>query len=145
MEILRYLFDIKFWNVQHFFRTRKNSSRMRAALLPTIHALVATRCQHWWVGWVLKWTSLNRSPVMATRCHWQGNQDQGSFNGDQRWGKGRAEDSYIWCQLRGGAKEDRCSEIQSIMGDGHVGTALDRLIDRQTHMKILPSRNSIGG
>ena len=35
----------------------------------TIRALVTTtRCQ--WRGWVLRWTSLNRSTVMTNRCHY---------------------------------------------------------------------------
>ena len=37
---------------------------MGTARLPTIHASVATRCQHWG-GRVLKWTSLNKSHL----CH----------------------------------------------------------------------------
>ena len=51
-------------------KTRKHSSRMRTALLQTICASVAkTRCCSWGVGGLcLKWTSLNRSPVLATRC-----------------------------------------------------------------------------
>ena len=36
--------------------------------LPTVCALVAIRCQHW--DPVLKWTSLNRSQVLATLGHW---------------------------------------------------------------------------
>ena len=47
--------------------TRKHSSRMRTTRMTTVCAS-GTRCQYWW-GWALKWTSLNRSPVMAIRCH----------------------------------------------------------------------------
>ena len=51
--------------------SRKYSSRMHTTHLPTIGAFVATRCQYWWRQGdvVLKWPHLNRSPVMATRCH----------------------------------------------------------------------------
>ena len=51
---------------RHFhIRTRKNSSTMRNALLETIYASVdaTRRCS---LGEVLKRTSLNRSPVIAT-------------------------------------------------------------------------------
>ena len=55
------------------FRTRKHSNRMRMARLPTVGDSVATWCQY--PGALcneVQW-SLNRSPVIATRCHkWRG-------------------------------------------------------------------------
>ena len=37
------------------------------------------------------------------------------------------------------------SEIQCIMGNGHMGSALDRMTDGQTRLKTLPSRNFVDG
>ena len=41
---------------------------MHTTRSPIIHTSVAIRWQQWGRG-VLKWTSLNRSPVLATRCY----------------------------------------------------------------------------
>ena len=54
------------------YYTRKHSSRMRTSHLEAVHAsvlVVTTKC-HSWGG--TTWTSLNRSPVITTRCHYQG-------------------------------------------------------------------------
>ena len=50
--------------------TRKHSSRMGTAHLSTI-CVSTTRRQYQWGLGVLKSTILNKSPVMATRCHQQ--------------------------------------------------------------------------
>ena len=51
--------------------TRKHSSRMHTACLETVRASVsvATTNIAWGVGGILKWTSLNKSPVITIRCH----------------------------------------------------------------------------
>ena len=37
------------------------------------------------------------------------------------------------------------SQVQGIMGNGPMGTHVDRQNDRHTRLKILPFRNSVGG
>ena len=49
--------------------TRKHSSRMYTVRLSTICTSVATRCQYHGERGFLKWTSLNMSQGMVTRCH----------------------------------------------------------------------------
>ena len=120
---------------------------MRTARLLTVCALVATtRCQHQG-GEVLRWTSLNRTPVMTTRCHKQGSRrcPMSDVQGEQGWG------SQVWCprencgwgwedpmsNIQGGRVGEGalCSEIKCIMGNGHMGTpptTLSFWTDRQT-------------
>ena len=126
------------------WKTRKHSSRMRTALLQTICALVAkTRCCSWGVGGLcLKWTSLNRSPVLATRC--------------QSGGRGctvssKASWIMVTCAPPSGAAhcvtEWQTDTTEKI--NGHMCTPLGvhmcYRMDRQTRLKRLPSGNSVGG
>ena len=95
---------------------------------------------------ILKWRSLNRCPVMATKSPKQEHQwphgagDRGvsclMFRG---MGLG---DSHMWC-LSGGVLY---SGFQCIMGNSHMGmpTPPDQN-DRQTPVKTLPSHNFVGG
>ena len=84
-------------------KTRKQSSKMHAACLPTVGALVAIRCQYQWKGLYseVQWTSLDRSPVMATSRRWPG---PGSGGGPhipclegRDWGQGGALYSAVQC------------------------------------------------
>ena len=52
-----------------------------------------------------------------------------------------------WASGRGLGWEGVYSEVQYIMGNGHIKWTppVDRLTDRQTHMKILPSATSLVG
>ena len=47
---------------------------------------------------------------------------------------------FMGCRLGAGVLY---SEVQGIMGNGHMGTPLGT--DRHTHLKELPSHNSVGG
>ena len=118
---------------------------MLIACLPTVHAsvchqmsvLVMEMCS-------LKWTSLNRFPVMATKV---------SLVGEE----GRAEESHVWC-LRVGTGEGLMSyvqggqgwggilysEVQCIMGNGHKGSPHGQN-DGQTGLKtLLPTTLLVG-
>ena len=88
------------------------------------HTLTTTRCQHW--RGVLKWTSLNRSPVMATRCHQQ----------EGQWGSLR---SHV--QGRGGAGICTVSSNASWV----IPLWTDWLMDRHVWNHYLPTTSLRGG
>ena len=67
---------------------------------------------------VLKWTSLSRSPVLATRCHQQGVPVHwGPMSGVEGFGVGGG--SVQWCPLSGG-EGTMYNEVQCIMGNCHM-------------------------
>ena len=108
------------------WKTRKYSSRMCTACLPTVHALVVTRCQYSSGLGVLKWTSFKRSPVMVTRCP--------IARG------GRAKGSHVWCP--GGQDQD---QVPCIVWSNAswVMVTWGPPVDRQTWLKALPSHNFV--
>ena len=71
------------------------------------HTPKCTSFHHMLLVAVLKWTSLSRSPVLTIRCHYQGV---------------RAGGSQVWCPWGAGAGGHLYSEVQGIMGNGHMGT-----------------------
>ena len=89
-------------------------------------------------GEVLKWSSFNRSSVLATRCHFQGVPVQ--------WGPSWTS----LCSEVGGEGvramgiRVQCSDTQCIMSNGHMGappTPMNIPTDRYRRLKTLPFRN----
>ena len=105
MRLIKYI-----WN---FDATRKHSSRIRAARLPTVHAL-ATRCQYWSSEQVL--TGLQWLPPNVT--------SGGAGTG--------ASGLHVW--LGGGLY----SEVKCIMDIGHMGKPTRT--DRQTQVNFVGER-----
>ena len=84
---------------------------------------------------VLKWTNLNRSLVMATRCHWKRGR-AGSRKGG----------SHVWCLGEWGWRGQPYSEVQCIIDHGHVDIplpTLNRMIDRHDWKHYLPTTSLI--
>ena len=100
----------------HFQHPRKHSSRMyntHLRLPPDVNTS----------GGGLKWTSLNRSLVMTTRCHWQG-------------------DGVVGGPMSG---RELYSEVQCIIGNGHMGPPIHRLTNRHDWKHYLPAPSLAGG
>ena len=80
---------------QTYGKTRKHSSSTLTARLPTISM---------WGKGVLKWTSLNMSSVMTTRCHKQEGTGPRPGPGDSMsgvWGVGRDLDPCLMSGMKG--------------------------------------------
>ena len=83
--------------------------------LPTVHASVSTNCQHRGGGFLLQWSPMHHDNV-STRC--------------QQWEVGPGSGGVVHCTVRSdlnkfghfqGWGESLYSEVQCIMGNGHMG------------------------
>ena len=90
---------------------------------------------------VLKWTSLNRSPVLVTRCHYHRARAGGDLYSEVPcvWGVGCGGVGVGPCTVRsmGGSRSNvqggRARAVGALFNDG------------QPRLKTLPSRNFVGG
>ena len=116
-------------------QTRKHSSRMRTACLPTVRAFVTmppdvstsggrggSSSEHFWTGlqWWLPDVTSRRAPRVPCLMSW-------------KWGGGIGG----VCSVR--------SNISWVMAHGDPLPAVDRQTDRHTQLNTLPSRNFVGG
>ena len=118
---------------------------MHTARLPTIPASVATKCQYWWGV---------ASPQVNKFEQVSGDSHQISLAGGLGWevpcptsGGGQGQAWGVSGPMSGGGAGPEqggslYSEVQCIMGNGHIGPSVDRQPERQTQLKTLPSRNS---
>ena len=107
---------------------RKHSSRMPTARLRRPYLLQQQLDVSIDSVGILMWTSLKRSSVMTTRCHWQGG-GPCTMRSHVQKGPGPGPGGLY-------------SEVQCIMGNGHMGPST--LVSRQTRLKTLPCHNFVG-
>ena len=108
---------------------RKHSNRMRAARLPIVRASVATRYQY----------QKSSSEQVCTGLQWWA-PDVTSRRGQGTWCSDVLR-GHVWCWGTGGLY----SEVQCIMGNGHMGIIIPLWTDRHDWNHYFLSTSLAGG
>ena len=85
----------------------------------TVCALIATRCPHGWG--VLKWTCLNRSPLMATRYHYQGGSLSNVPRPEGGWEDYTMRFNASWIMVEWDPPVNRLARLKTLLSRNFLG------------------------
>ena len=110
--------------------------------VPTLHASIATRCQHW------ECPKLKKFEQVSTDGHQMSLAEGGglcSVTSHVQGGWGSLCSEILCSREEAGQWLALYREVQCIIGDGHMDPYPCRQNDGQIWLKTLPFRNFVGG